>query len=648
MLEDDYVPHNNIYIGYREGRDVTLLPFFETKESSEKDSYVKMDESSEYRVHAIEPDSIERSYGYATDSFTSGNLELTLTSRFAEIGDLERDGDDTAAFKLLPAIIGKLVVDNSDGTKDREAILLFDGIKRKSFLGDLGGGRLSGLVSADGYGFAVREHEFNVREVSDFDFASLYGTTPPSRLILAPMSGLLVEVPRGRRLELDIALGWYKGGVTTAGGHDCSYYYTEHFADLLHVLTYALDHKEQLWAEAFENDRLFKAAQLSASRAFLVSHAAKSYYVSSMLLREGDSLRWVMNEGTFTMMNTFDLLIDHIFFDFRYHSWVVRNQLERFANEYSYHDDLGISFAHDQGVQRVFTPKGSSSYEIPNISGCFSFMTQEELCNWILAAAMYVQQSGDHSFARDHEGVIRACLNSMVRRDGEARDGIMDVDSDRCGTGAEITTYDSLDGSLGQARRNLYVAVKCMAAYVALGHLFTSLGSQYETQRGLALEQAELCAQTLSGYQSANECFPAIIKEDNETFIIPLVEGLIYPHYCGMGSWVNQSESIRRLTDQLKEHIAKVIVPGRCLFDDGGWRLSASSTNSWVSKIFLCQHIVGETLGMSIEMDAADSAHESWWKVGCPSNPGIDQIFAGTQDERGFHYPRAVTNTLWW
>ena len=648
MLEDDYIPNQNIYIGYREGKTISLLPFFEPKKISEKDSYVKEEQSSEYNVETMDSQSIKRSFGYGTDSFTAPGLEFTLTSRFSEIGDLETEGDDLAEFKTLPGIIGKLVLDNSEGDRNKEALFLIDGIKRKTFLQHMTGGRISGFVSAEGYGFAVEEEDFEVREVSDFDIESLYDKKPPALLILAPMSGILINVPKGEKLEMDIAFGWYKGELSTSGGHDCRYYYTEHFSDLLQVLEYTLAHSEELWEEALENDRKAEAADLSESRKFMVAQAAKSYYVSSMLMTERESLRWIMNEGTFNMMNTFDLLIDHSFFDFKYHKWVVRNQLKYFAEEYAYYDNLGISFTHDQGVQRVFTPRGYSSYEIPNISGCFSYMTQEELCNWILATAMYVEQAEDRSFALEYSKVISDCLDSMVNRDGDVRDGIMDLDSSRCGTGAEITTYDSLDQSLGQARRNLYIAVKCMAAYIALGSLFKTLGENYGEKQALALEQAELCARTVSGFQLANGCFPAIVKEENETFIIPVIEGLIYPNYCGMKSWVQQSASVSLLITKLKEHIEKVIVPGRCLFDDGGWRLSAGSNNSWISKIFLCQHIVEEILHMDLDMKKADEAHENWWKVGCSSNPGIDQIFDGSQDERGFHYPRAVSNTLWW
>lgn len=41
----------------------------------------------------------------------------------------------------------------------------------------------------------------------------------------------------------------------------------------------------------------------------------------------------------------------------------------------------------------------------------------------------------------------------------------------------------------------------------------------------------------------------------------------------------------------LQKHLATVLQPGACLFPDGGWKLSSTSDNSWLSKIYLSQFI---------------------------------------------------------
>lgn len=664
MLEDDYVAKQDIFIGYREENDVKLFPFYQQDAKSGRESYTKeemaeldrgINDKKEIRVSNFAPDSIDRKFGYGTDTFIADHIEFTITSRFAYIEDLEKDStpqDGDLKSKIMPSVMGKLVIDNTQGSQDKEGIFTIGGMIRKAFLKHETDGRLAGVMSYNGYGFAVKNEKHRITEVSDFDFPSLYKKPSPALLVIGPMSGILIDVPKGEKVEIEIVFGWFKEQYATDGNHRYKYLYTNYFTSLIDVFDYSFKQSNYIWKEALEADKEIEESDLSEDRKFLVKQAAKSYYVSSMLFVEEGNIRWVMNEGTFLMMNTFDLIIDHMFFDLKYHGWVVRNQLDYFAKEYSYYDQAGISFTHDQGVRNLFTPEGTSSYEIPNITDCFSYMTQEELCNWIITTAVYVKNQEDTDFAEKMAPVIKDCLDSMIGRDGQGNglilDGIMDIDSSRCGVGAEITTYDSLDESLGQARRNLYMAVKCFGSYVSLAMLFEEIGEEYDQQKDLAYEQALLCAETINANLSEDQTFPAIIKEGNETLIIPIIEGILYPYYLEKGEWISQNKEALNLVNNLKGHLDVVLQKGKCLFDDGGWKLSATSVNSWMSKIFLCQYIATDILGMDIDMSQADHAHKTWWMENCPTNPGIDQIFDGHQDEVGFHYPRAVTNTLWW
>lgn len=114
-------------------------------------------------------------------------------------------------------------------------------------------------------------------------------------------------------------------------------------------------------------------------------------------------------------------------------------------------------------------------------------------------------------------------------------------------------------------------------------------------------------------------------------------------------------EQLHRLTVFSLENVTRefgygsdLFCGGRCLFPDNGWKLSANSINSWMSKIFLCEYVAENILQIQHPYEKCDKAHADWWRKGCPSNPGIDQIMDGTQEETGFHYPRCVTSTLWW
>jgi hypothetical protein len=176
-----------------------------------------------------------------------------------------------------------------------------------------------------------------------------------------------------------------------------------------------------------------------------------------------------------------DLFIDQVFYERRMNHG-RKNELETYLEYYSYYDTIrfpgetdtyegGISFCHDIGVANVFSRKGHSSYEMQGLKGCFSHMTSEQLINWILCAALYIEQSGDKEFLNKHLDVLKKCFRSLVNRDNPdktKRNGVIGLDSSRTMGGAEITTYDSLDASLSQARNNLYLAGKCWATYVVL------------------------------------------------------------------------------------------------------------------------------------------------------------------------------------
>jgi hypothetical protein len=92
-----------------------------------------------------------------------------------------------------------------------------------------------------------------------------------------------------------------------------------------------------------------------------------------------------------------------------------------------------------------------------------------------------------------------------------------------------------------------------------------------------------------------------------------------------------------------------VLAKGTCLFDDGAWKMSSTSDNSWLSKIYLSQFVARRVLEMPWDDagKAADAAHAAWllrdenayfaWS---------DQMVKGVA--RGSkYYPRGVTAILW-
>ena len=280
-------------------------------------------------------------------------------------------------------------------------------------------------------------------------------------------------------------------------GIEASFYYTRYFSRLDEVLAFGLGNFESYIDMARRREEEFAALELSEDRRWILAHAVHTYLGATELLSHKDGPLWVVNEGEYRMLNTFDLQVDHLFFELHWWPWAVRETLDLYAERYVYEDSIhSVDGRRAEGRRRLYArhgrrqpiqPFGWSSYELPNLKDCFSYMSSEQLVNWICCAVCYAETTGDYAWLKRKAGLLDRCMASLRRRDDPdpgKRNGIIKWDSDRCGPGgSEITTYDSLDVSLGQARNNLYLAVKTMAAWLLLSRAFAKLGSQEDSVR---------------------------------------------------------------------------------------------------------------------------------------------------------------------
>ncbi|MBV9948173.1 MAG: hypothetical protein JOZ69_15065, partial [Myxococcales bacterium] len=416
---------------------------------------------------------------------------------------------------------------------------------------------------------------------------------------------------------------------------------------------------------AARRDRELERSKLDPDQRFLVAQATHSYLGSTQLLWGKNGPLWVVNEGEYRMMNTFDLTVDHVFFELEYFPWAVRSALDLFSGRYSYEDQIkaggaetapgGVSFTHDMGVMNNFTPGGHSSYECDDIEGCFSHMTMEQLLNWVLTAVTYAEASGDRAWLRKNRGMLLRCAESMRRRDDPdpaKRDGILKHDSSRCGAhGSEITTYDSLDVSLGQARNNLYLSVKALGAWALLERAFGTLG--VKAAGSAAAASADLLARSIAtNFEPDSGLFPAVFEKRNQSRIIPAVEGFVYPLYLGLRGVYDRKGRFGELLELLSRHLVGIMQPGVCIDSvSGGWKMSSTSKNTWFSKIAIAQHVMRRVFpeAMSEAARAADKVHADWQRQpGCGEHAMCDQIHSETGVTVGSrYYPRGVTSILW-
>ena len=658
VVGDVKPPRGGLFVGYRIGRgEPRLLPFspgvtFGLGASAYREDEVDSSRADNLRSAAyFGPNEIERYISLSGEEWRAGALSFKVVSFFGDVPDPQAVPPAQARSSLRPSILLKIGFDNSNGSGPLTGLFGMQGIRRP--ISDSTAGSLLGMAGDTSFGFAIRPKP-GAAEVMDWSVVEAAfdggadGAVRPMRR-LASEGGLRFSVGPGEKAEYIVALGVFRGGIVTTGlaahaYHSCL------FKDLEDVLESALDDAPESLARAEAVDELLDSAGLSEDRQFLLSHAAHSYNASTeLLLSESGEPVFVVNEGEYQMMNTLDLTVDQAFWESRFSPWTLRNELESFAERSSYTDAFGIAFAHDQGVDDCFSPKGRSTYEMPGLTDCFSFMSYEETLNWALSACLYASLAGDHAWAKGRRATLAACLSSLIARDANG-DGVMDRDSDRCAGGSEITTYDSLDVSLGQARNNLYLAVKAWSAFVCLEARFHVLDGPDSAEAKSAGSAARAAALTIAGRMLEPEGFiPAVFESDNRSCIIPAIEGLAYPGFCGAAGATAEKGPYGDFIRALKRHLDKVLAPGICLDSvSGGWKLSSTSKNTWLSKIFLNQYVAEKVLGFDDERTRRDAVHAKWLRTGSADFAATDQVDSSSGKDLGSRlYPRLVTSILW-
>ena len=655
---------DNIYIGMEssKGSHYEALPFYEgTEDEASRYDHSNRKKAQKGGISPFDSKKIKREFSLGTDSWKVDDLEFSIYSMAEGVPDPKKTSAATLKKILCPAVFAELTIDNRKGKKERRAFFGFSSargsdamnvVHQKNGLRGIAKGTSHGIFCDDPKVVALKDFSAeNILKVKDPEnYQQHLGATG---LFLCP-------VPAGQKKTFRFGVCFFRGGQVTTG-MPCSYFYSRYYRSLEDVAKQAMSSFDWYKKRAAKADRYLEKKSLNADQKWMMAHSIRSYFGSTQFLEHKKEPVWVVNEGEYRMMNTFDLTVDQIFFEMELNPWTVKNELDLFTRRYKYTDRLhfpgednlhsgGLSFTHDMGVQNHFTEPGYSSYERSGLTGCFSYMTHEQLVNWVLCAAVYAKGTGDQKWLKTNLSIFRKCLSSMLHRDHpqkKNRNGIMALDSSRTDDGAEITTYDSLDTSLGQARNNVYIAVKGWAAYLAMEEVFSSFGLEKEAET--SRQQARLASETIAGFLDGKGYIPAVMGEDCDSRIIPAIEGLVFPWVLGQKHALKENGPYGTLIGALKTHFKTILKKGTCLYPDGGWKLSSTADNSWLSKIYLCQFVARKVLGFKSPATGttADKAHANWLKK--EENlryAWSDQMRSGVAMGSKY-YPRGVTSILW-
>ena len=665
----------DLVIGYadRGTEDMHALPFFRGAGNPDFSDFAT-DAATAPRNRRLQLEGPKRSYQRSVDTWTAGDFSFAIYTPVTPLPDPEALGEAALAPVLLPAVSARLTLINSSPIARRLIFAITVG-RQCRLLPDVPFAKA--VAWGTDMGIAARDVPGLEAWVA---FSELEYLTSNRSHLLGKTCGFALDVPAGETRSLDLSFGFCRTGAVTTG-LECRYFYTRFFSELTCVLAAAVEQHARLRtlaeAQAAELERRIP----DEHQRFLLAHAERSYWGNTQLLDHAGRPLWVVLEGEYAMINTLDLSVDMTFYEARHNPWTLRNLLDQFAARHSYFDRLdrpadgaggmelghvrdpllvqelispaeevdlpgGISFTHDMGVAGQFSPVGTSSYELGGVIGCFSFMTAEQLVNWILIAATYVLVTGDDAWLARQLPLLTSCLSSLQNRDDPEparRNGVVSLDSARCAGTFEITTYDSLDSSLGQARNSLYLASKTWAAWHALRLLFERAGlSDLAWAAGSSAQQLE---QTVLAWYDPRLGYLPALRTGSSSAILSAVEGLIFPLFWGKREMLDPAGAHGAFLARLKAHLQAVLTPGLCLFPDGGWKLSSTSDNSWPSKIFICQHVAEHVFGLPPE-SASHAVHASWQQLGCADWAMTDQCFAGI-GKGSKYYPRGVTCFLW-
>ena len=473
-------------------------------------------------------------------------------------------------------------------------------------------------------------------------------------------------VPAGQTRTLTVVLAFYRAAVVDsriAG----SYYYTSLFGSSDSVIDSAFAGFADARMRCQQLASALANAGLNPFRQFLASHALHSYMAdTACLIDPSGGVYWRVPEGAYGYINTFDLTVDLAFYESQMHPWTLRNVLDTFSGAingagYSFDHPLysgtsgaqvsshGFSFDHDMGP---WPTSGTG----PAYGVC---MGQEELQTWILSAGLYWSHTGDRAWLTNNAALLRTCLNSMLLRDNTnaaARDG-----TTKNVNASEITTFDDLDSSLGAAPFSGRLAVRNWACYLALEAMFGQIGDAADqaTCHEMAGAAAHTIADRWNSYQGTLGYIPALLDGSNQSAIIPMVEGLSYPAQMGLTNAVDRTGGpYASMLLALSNHLAAVLVPGKCLnASSGAWDMTSATDyhnnhNTWQSKIYIAQYVAEQVLGLSGSNvnGTVDQIHATIQIQNVPIYEWSDQL-DGTGSNRfsgSLHYPRGITSALWW
>ncbi len=312
----------NVYIGVEEldqPGHYRAFPFFQTADSGsiQQDNFDVeglSDFQHEPALTTFSDSEITRSFGAAVDSWTAGDLTFRLISQVGGVPDPDSADADALKSVLAPAVVAELTIDNRRSSAARKAFFGYAGsdpsanmrVWREKGLIGIGQGT-STAIATDSEGVLAgtawqAEAILNVKHEENLPF------------MLGSLGLLVATVPAGEIRTFKFAVCFFREGTATTGLR-ARYLYRRWFGHIEEVAEFALTQADRIVNAGLDFERRLTSG-LSVNRALMLSQATRSYYGCTQCLERSDGRAlWVVHEGEYRMMNTFDLTVDQAFFE---------------------------------------------------------------------------------------------------------------------------------------------------------------------------------------------------------------------------------------------------------------------------------------------------------------------------------------------
>ncbi len=361
----------------------------------------------------------------------------------------------------------------------------------------------------------------------------------------------ITDLAPGGQLTKQFILAGHVGGrvlsVSNSAYSDSTFRfrYRSHFTNVGQVVNYAVNHRSS--GDDIEGKTAFFDSTISSDSYLALPSSYRqsvrntfacgfqSFVTNAWWMRSDSGRDWfsVWEGSSCRFHGTVDVEYNSAWFYFYFWPQLLKQVMSEWVL-YLNTCQLGTYVSHDMGVGDV---AGGQAYP--------SNMAVEENANFILLLYKYWKNTGDGAFVRDRYSLVKKLAQFMMNCD-QNDNGLPDLYTNN--------TVDQGSYAIQSARDQVYLGVKCLAAYQAVREMALGMPSKDQAFASKCHGRVELINQTLEYDMWLSDHFAVCSDqdatiEDTEAYSIYSGNGLLYLLGGTRAAGVTSTNTARFVTD---------------------------------------------------------------------------------------------------